>query len=198
MIRTKRGTALRRRVLGSERGRLQTTWPPRPPAPALGRTLSVGFARRGTSSKERSMSISSSERSSHSVARLARAGADPRNGDPATTPGRSLPESNRRPRAVPDLPQELDDRNWDDLVAREVRHQEIIEASFDRADAYARLGDFEHALEWLDRAATVSGGLPPGYCAQRKRWDRTRVVRPMRTGGDRKMHLARAGAGAGR
>jgi len=83
-------------------------------------------------------------------------------------------------------------------VAREARHQEIIEASFDRADAYARLGDFEHALEWLDRAAAVSGGLPPGYCAQRERWDRTTVVRPMRTGGDRKMRLARAGAGAGR
>ena len=76
-------------------------------------------------------------------------------------------EHKRRPRAVPDLPPEsADDRAWDERVAREVRHQEVIEASFDRAEAYGRLGDFEHALQWLDRAAVASGGLPDGVpCA---------------------------------
>ena len=71
-----------------------------------------------------------------------------------------MPEG--RPRAVPDLPQELPDRReWAERVAHEVRHQEVIKASFDRAEAYARVGDFERAVEWLDRAATASGGLPP-------------------------------------
>jgi hypothetical protein len=72
-------------------------------------------------------------------------------------------------------------------VARDVRHQEVIEASFDRADAYARLGDFDRALEWLDRAATASGGLPPSYRARRARWVRSTAVRPRQ-----------ADAGAGR
>jgi hypothetical protein len=72
-------------------------------------------------------------------------------------------------RAVPDLPP-LDDREWDARVACEVRHQEVIEASFDRAEAYARVGDIDQALAWLDRAATLSGGLPPAYRAQRARW----------------------------
>ena len=52
------------------------------------------------------------------------------------------------------------DRAWDTQVAREVMHQEVIEATFDRAEAYARLGDFKRAVEWLDRAATVGGELP--------------------------------------
>jgi hypothetical protein len=98
------------------------------------------------------MSISSSEQSDGIAARLTR---------------------------VPDLPQEVsDDREWDERVAREVRHQEVIEASFDRAEAYARLGDFDRAVEWLDRAATASGGLPPAYRALRTRWIRTTAIRP--------------------
>src|SRR6187402_2491833 len=106
------------------------------------------------------MSTSSSDRSNRTVVRLAGAG-ERRNPHPATAFDVSLSESDRRPRAVPAPPQEsLDDRDWDDRVAREVRHQEVIEASFDRAEAYARVGDFEEALEWLDRAATLSGGLP--------------------------------------
>jgi hypothetical protein len=37
---------------------------------------------------------------------------------------------NGRPRAVPDLPEEsIDDQEWHDRVAREARHQEVIEAS---------------------------------------------------------------------
>jgi hypothetical protein len=91
-----------------------------------------------------------------------------------------------------------DDRDWDERVAREVRHQEVIEASFDRAEAYARLGDFERAVEWLDRAATASGRLPPTYRALRARRARTTAVRAGQTGGYRTTHLAHAGAGAGR
>ncbi len=91
----------------------------------------------------------------------------------------------RRPRAVPDLPQEpFDDRGWDERVAREAKHQEVIEASFDRAEAYARVGDFEQALEWLDRAATLCGGLPLAYRARRARWAMSTAVRLRPTRGD--------------
>jgi hypothetical protein len=145
------------------------------------------------------MSISSSDQLGHFAARRAHAGADPPNGFPAGTPEPSSDGFDWRPRAVPDLPSEvLDDREWDGRVAREVRHQEVIEASFDRAEAYARVGDFDRAVEWLDRAVTASGGLPPIYRAHRARWVRTTGLRPWRPGGDRKTRLARAGAGAGR
>jgi hypothetical protein len=88
-------------------------------------------------------------------------------------------EHERRPRAVPDLPPEAaDDREWDARIAREVQHQEVIEASYDRAEAYGRLGDFEHALEWLDRAALASGGLPTAYRTRRARWARAAALRP--------------------
>jgi hypothetical protein len=131
---------------------------------------------------------------------MARAGAaEPRSGYPVAVPDASDGEFDRRPRAVPDLPHDsLDDRDWDERVASEVRHQQVIEASFDRAEAYARLGDFELALEWLDRAATASGGLSSAYRAQRARWARTAAIRPTPTGGDRPIRLARAGAAAGR
>lgn len=96
----------------------------------------------------------------------------------------------RRPRAVPDLPpdlpqESLDEREWDKRVAREVRHQEVIEASFDRAEAYARVGDIDQAVAWLDRAATLSGGLPPAYRARRARWALSTAVRLRPTGGNR-------------
>jgi hypothetical protein len=144
------------------------------------------------------MSMSSSGRSDRNAARLARAGA-PRNGHPATALELPPGESDTRPHAVPDLPQDsLDDREWDKRVAHEVRHQEVIEASFDRAEAYARVGDFERALEWLDRTATLSGGLPPAYRARRARWALNTAVRLRGAGGDRRMRLARAGGGPGR
>jgi hypothetical protein len=80
-------------------------------------------------------------------------------------------------RSVPDLPPEsIDDPGWEDRIARELRHQEVIEASFDRAEACERLGDFEHALQWLDRAATLCGGLPAAYRAERARWARSAAV----------------------
>jgi tetratricopeptide (TPR) repeat protein len=74
-------------------------------------------------------------------------------------------------------------RKWDELVAREAIHQEVIEATFDRAEAYERLGDFDRALEWLDRAAALGGGLPPAFRARRARWARaTRRPRPTASG----------------
>jgi hypothetical protein len=56
--------------------------------------------------------------------------------------------------------------DWDALVAREVARQGDIEAAFDRADACERLGDPRLALEWLDRARDLSGGLSPACRAQ--------------------------------
>jgi tetratricopeptide (TPR) repeat protein len=140
------------------------------------------------------MSTSSSRRPSSSAARNVRLGDHQRNGRPAAPGEPPAAENNGRPRAVPDLTHEAaEDRRWDKRVAREVRHQEVIEASFDRADAYARLGDFERALEWLDRAAAVSGGLPPAYRAQRAGWARAAALRPRPAGGDWKDRLARSG-----
>jgi hypothetical protein len=63
-------------------------------------------------------------------------------------------------------------------------HQEVIHASFERAEAYERLGDFEHALEWLDRAAALGGGLPPTFRAKRARWARAAAWRPLPRAGD--------------
>jgi hypothetical protein len=76
----------------------------------------------------------------------------------------------------------IGDREWNEHVGREAQHQELIEATFDRADAYARLGDFEHAVEWVDRAAALSGNLPPTYQVKRARWNRTTAVRPRLAG----------------
>jgi hypothetical protein len=56
---------------------------------------------------------------------------------------------------------------WDALVAREVVRQGGIEAAFDYADACERVGDLQLALEWLDRAGRLSGGLSPACRAQR-------------------------------
>jgi hypothetical protein len=69
----------------------------------------------------------------------------------------------------------IGDRESDEHETRAAQHQDLIQATFDRAEAYARLGDFEHAVEWLDRAATVSGDLPPIYQEKRARWDRARL-----------------------
>lgn len=55
---------------------------------------------------------------------------------------------------------------WDERVAREVEHQARIEAAFDRADAFRRLGHFAREQHWLDTAERLSGGLAPAYLAQ--------------------------------
>jgi hypothetical protein len=59
--------------------------------------------------------------------------------------------------------------HWDTLVAAEVSRQGDIEAAFDRADGYERLGDPRLALKWLDQARELSGGLSPAGSAQRAR-----------------------------
>jgi hypothetical protein len=59
---------------------------------------------------------------------------------------------------------------WDAHVAREARHQARVEAAFDQADAHARAGSLEHALEWLSEAEDLCGGLPDAYVVLRKRW----------------------------
>jgi hypothetical protein len=109
---------------------------------------------------ERSMSNSSSQQSAGISTHAARPGPHQRSGL-AAAPKESI-----------------GDRGWDEHVGREARHQELIEATLDRAEAYARLGDFEHAVEWLDRAATLGGDLPPTYQVKRARWDRA----PLRPG----------------
>jgi hypothetical protein len=112
------------------------------------------------------MSISSSEQSARSAAHMARRGARRRNGYPA------------RPK------ESTGQHEWDQVVAREALHQEVIEASFDRAEAYERLGDFEHAIEWLDRAKALGGGLPPAYRVKRASWARAAARRPRPAAGD--------------
>lgn len=57
--------------------------------------------------------------------------------------------------------------DWDALVEREVARQGEIEAAFDRAEACATEGAVERALEWLDRASELSGGLSEACRAQR-------------------------------
>ena len=69
-----------------------------------------------------------------------------------------------------------DSKEWDRRVARESEHQARIEAAFDRADAFDRLGDLELALEWLDEADALSGGLTPSYRAKRLRLGREVVA----------------------
>jgi len=57
--------------------------------------------------------------------------------------------------------------DWDALIAREAVRQREIEAAFDRADACERAGDLQLALEWLDLAGELSGGLSPECRTQR-------------------------------
>ena len=106
------------------------------------------------------MSIASSQRSRFAAARLA-----------------------ERPAAPPESPSESpQDREWDGQVAREVRHQEVVEATFDRAEAYARLGDFERAVEWLDRAATAGGDLSAHVSRAARTLDPGRPIPMTRSG----------------
>jgi hypothetical protein len=75
----------------------------------------------------------------------------------------------------------LEAQEWDRRVAREVLHQASIEAVFDRADAFDRVGDSKRALEWLDKAGAMSGGLSPTYRARRVRLARE-IARPGESG----------------
>jgi hypothetical protein len=107
------------------------------------------------------MSNSSRHQSVGSSTQTARPGPRQRHGYLAAAPKKSI-----------------GDRELDEHGAREAQHQELIEATFERAEAHARLGDFEHAVEWLDRAAMLRGDLPPAYQVKRARWDRA----PLRPG----------------
>jgi hypothetical protein len=139
------------------------------------------------------MSTSWPQRSASIGARMARPLSLERKGPRAAAPLASPGGYNGRPRAVPDLPRKsVDDRTWDDeRTAREVRRQELIEASLERAAAYERLGDFERALEWLDRAAAPKGGLPVAYRLRRARCARAAALRPGPADGDWKGRAAR-------
>ena len=77
--------------------------------------------------------------------------------------------SQRSPSRVPD--------DWEALVAREVVRQGAIEAAFDRADACTTEGAFQLALESLDRASDLSGGL-----SQACRMERARLVGELEAG----------------
>ena len=59
--------------------------------------------------------------------------------------------------------------DWDTLVAQEVARQRAIDAAFDRADECEVGGDLQLALEWLDHAGELSGGLSEACLAQRAR-----------------------------
>jgi hypothetical protein len=61
----------------------------------------------------------------------------------------------------------LTPHDWGERVRREGERQARIEAAFDRAEACGRLGRFALALEWLDLASTLSGGLSPAYRLRR-------------------------------
>jgi hypothetical protein len=94
----------------------------------------------------------------------------------------------------PEPPHEsTNDHRWAERVAREVLHQQLIEATLDRAEAYERLGDFEHALQWLDRATTLIGGVPPAYQVLRARWARAAALRPEPTASAWKRDTQRGG-----
>jgi len=63
-------------------------------------------------------------------------------------------------------------QQWERRVIREARRQGRIERAFDRADAFARLGDYGQALGWLAQAKALSGDLPPTYAVKRAWWMR--------------------------
>jgi hypothetical protein len=71
--------------------------------------------------------------------------------------------------SISSLPSPWPAIDWDALVDREVARQREIETAFDRADASESVGDFALALESLDRASELSGGLSQACLAQRAR-----------------------------
>lgn len=124
------------------------------------------------------MSKSSPPQSSGITAYIGNPALEPREARPHRPPDGGVNELAQRRLAARDRPRESPDgQAWDQLVAREVLHQELIEASFDRAEAHARLGDFEQAVVWLDRAGVLAGGLPGAYRGQRANWVRAGAVR---------------------
>jgi hypothetical protein len=76
------------------------------------------------------------------------------------------------PERFVDRCEQLMPHDWEERVARAVQFQARIEVAFDRADACERLGDLAHALDWLDRASALSGGLSPTYKTRRAHFAR--------------------------
>ena len=76
------------------------------------------------------------------------------------------------------IPEPPATRDWEVGVAREARHEAMIEAAFDRVDECERHGEFALALEWLTRAEALGGGLPPAYDAKRAQYSRELARRP--------------------
>ena len=113
----------------------------------------------------------------------------------ARTAVSTTPDGRDRGEGHPPAGEAIDQQEWDEFVAREAMHHEVVEASFDRAEAYERLGDFQQALEWLDRAAGLGGGLPPAYQAKRARWERAAALRPQPATGGRENGFGGEGQG---
>ena len=64
------------------------------------------------------------------------------------------------------------DQRWERRVTLEAQRQAAIEAAFDNAEECERLGYFERALEWLDQASALGGGLSPAGLEQQERLTR--------------------------
>jgi Tetratricopeptide repeat len=73
----------------------------------------------------------------------------------------SISSSERSPSAGAD--------SLSERVARQMKLQSDIEATLDLADACERRGEFGRAVECLDRARALSGGLSFAGLAQRAR-----------------------------
>jgi hypothetical protein len=58
----------------------------------------------------------------------------------------------------------------DPQILLQMDHQHRIEDAFDRAELCELVGDLELAIEWLDQAAALSGGLSRDFRARRTRW----------------------------
>ena len=70
---------------------------------------------------------------------------------------------------------------WDPQIVLQMDHQHRIEDAFDRAELCELLGDLELAIEWLDLAAALSGGLSRDFRAKRTRW-LCELARPVASG----------------
>ena len=71
---------------------------------------------------------------------------------------------------------------WDPQIVLQMDHQHRIEDAFDRAELCELLGDLELAIEWLDLAAALSGGLSRDF---RSEADALAMrARPARRGGE--------------
>src|SRR5688572_29902120 len=106
--------------------------------------------------REPSDALPVSEWSAAMMARIGHSRVRRRNVLVALPSERAMDESPGRRHRPFGVARESLGREWDGRVAREVARQARIEAAFDRVDACGRLGDFERALEWLERAEELA------------------------------------------